>query len=716
MKRRFTPTGIGRWSTRHPWIAIGIWLGFVAVAVAIGIATGSKQLESGTAGESLRAQGLVRRHEAWPASYEVAYLHSDTLRTGDGAFAGAIATVKSRLTSALGSSVVMLTGAGGHSVLVGAEPARDFSTEDLRAAVAAAGTPAVMAVLDDNSGGGGNDLQRAERLSLPITLLVLLIAFGAIVAAIVPVLLGATAVIATFGLLGPISQVYPLDDSVKTVVLLIGMAVGVDYALFYVIRSREERHAGLPSHEALERTARTSGRTVILAGTTVAVAMAGLFAIGSDVFNGIAAGTITVITCAVVGSITVLPAVLELLGPRIDRGRIRLLPRLASGGESGFWPAVVDRVLRRPVAWLIGATALLIALAVPAIGLRVHLPSGDALAPRLSRSLEQRITTDFPGTSAPAIVVFTYPAGAWPTASQAAQRLEALAATRGVAHPPFGLSRSRDGRAATLTLPLTGLGDNRASRDGLATLRKTLIPQTLGTVRGVDVAVTGDTADDVDFTQQMRHGLPYVIGFVLVLAFLLLLLTFRSIVVPIKAIALNLLSVAASYGVLVLVFQHTWAQGLLGFQSIGAIVSWLPIFLFVVLFGLSMDYHIFILSRVREAIDDGRTNEQALRYGITRTAGVVTSAALVMFGVFSLFATGSSLDLKQAGVGLGVAVLLDATVVRAVLLPASMKLLGDWNWYLPRWLEWLPRIGHHDSPGTPQGAPADPLLPAELLR
>jgi RND superfamily putative drug exporter len=714
MKRRPTPTGIGRWSTRHPWIALGVWLGFVGAAVAVGLATGSKQLQSGTAGESLRAQDLINQHQAWPNWPEFAYLHSDTLRSDDPTFRRAIDAVKQQVSAALGSPVAIATASGGHSVLVGADPRRPFSTENLRAAVAAAGTPAVIAVLDDNSGGGGGDLSRAERLSVPVTLLVLLIAFGALVAALVPLLLGVTAVIATFGLLGPISQVFPLDDSVKTVVLLIGMAVGVDYALFYVIRSREERHAGLPSHAALERTARTSGRTVIIAGTTVCIAMAGQFAVGLDVFNGIAAGTITVIACAVVGSITVLPAVLELLGPRIDRGRIRFLPHLASGGESRFWPAVVDRVLRRPLACLIGATALLVALALPALGLHVALPSGDALAPRLDRPLQQRITADFPGASVPAVVVFTYPAGSWPAVAKAAQRLEALAATDGITHSPFGLARSGDGRAGTLTLPLTGLGDNRASRDALAALRSALIPQTLGRVAGVDVAVTGDTADDVDFTHQIRQALPYVIGFVLVLAFLLLLVTFRSIVVPIKAITLNLLSVAASYGVLVLVFQHAWAQGVLGFQSIGAIVSWLPVFLFVVLFGLSMDYHIFILSRVREAIDDGQTNEQALRYGITRTAGVVTSAALVMFGVFSLFATASALDLKQAGVGLAVAVLLDATVVRAVLLPASMQLLGDRNWYLPRWLDWLPRIGHHEpAPAPDSAAPPMPALSRE---
>jgi uncharacterized membrane protein YdfJ with MMPL/SSD domain len=534
-----------------------------------------------------------------------------------------------------------------------------------------------------------------------VTLLVLLIAFGALVAALVPVLLGATAVIAAFGLLGPISQVFPLDSSVKTVVLLIGMAVGVDYALFYVIRSREERSRGLASHDALERTARTSGHTVIVAGTTVAIAMAGQFMIGSAVFNGIAAGTIAVIACAVAGSVTVLPAVLELLGPRIDRGRIHFLPHLGSGADSRFWPAVVDRVLARPRLSLLASVALLVALAIPALGLHVSDPSSSEINPPVPASLQERIIHDFPDTSAPAIVVFTWPASERSRAEQAAKRLETLAAARGFAQPPFSAGGSLDGRAGTLELPLSGLGDDAASKHALAVLRDELIPQTLGRVPGVQTAVTGEAAHDVDFTKQITDGLPYVIAFVLVLAFLILLFTFRSLVIPIKAIALNLLSVAASYGVLVLVFQHHWAEGPLAFHSTGSIISWLPLFLFVVLFGLSMDYHVFILSRVREGIDNGMSNEQALRYGTARTAGVVTSAALVIFGVFSLFATASSLDLKQAGVGLAVAVLLDATVVRAVLLPASMKLLGDWNWYLPRHLAWLART--HSEPTIPDG-------------
>ena len=421
--------------------------------------------------------------------------------------------------------------------------------------------------------------------------------------------------------------------------------------------------------------------------------MTGMFLIGSDVFNGIASGTIAVIACAVAGSLTVLPGLLELLGAKIDRGRIPFLPHLRTEtADSHFWPAVVDRLLRRPVLSCVLSAGLLLALAAPAIQLHVAAPSSESLSAQSEPALATlgRVRAEFPSTSAPAIVVVAGPLDKQTAAREALRRLEALATARGLTHAPFTVSGSSDGTAAVVELPLTGAGDNSASRQAIATLRDELVPQTLGRIPEVETAVTGDVADDVDFTHQMKHGVPYVIAFVLAFAFLLLLVTFRSVVVPLKAIALNLLSVGAAYGVLVLVFEHRWAQPLLGFHSNGSIISWLPLFLFVILFGLSMDYHVFILSRVREAVDGGMPTDDAVRYGITVTAGVVTSAALVMVGVFSLFGTLSSLEIKQAGVGLAAAVLIDATVVRAVLLPSTMRLLGEWNWYLPRVLQWLP--------------------------
>jgi uncharacterized membrane protein YdfJ with MMPL/SSD domain len=711
MSRHLSPAGIGRWSAAHPWRAVGAWLLFLAVAVAALALTGSKQLSNGAAGESARADALLNKHQVGLSEREYGYLHSDSLQVGDPRFHAAIDGVANRMRTALGGPVTVHISGDRRSALVAGDINRSFSIAALQASVEAVGTtdPAVTTAVTGAQSGGGNDLRRAELLSVPVTLLVLLLAFGTFVAALVPVLLAASAVVAALGLLGPISHVFPLDDSVKTVVLLLGMAVGVDYALFYVARSREERRRGLSSHEALERTARTSGRTVVIAGTTVATAVAAQYAIGSAIFNGIASGTIAVIACAVAGSVTVLPALLELLGPRIDKGRIPFLPHLhADSSDARFWPTLIDRVLRRPVFALAVSTGVLVALALPALGLHVASPNSDGTAQRQNATASM-VAADFPGTSQPALVVLDGPALHRSSTGRAVHRLEMLAAARGIAHPPFTRGTAGDGQAAALELPLAGLGDNAASRRAIATLRRDLIPRTLGRIPGLEVTVTGSTAEDVDFTNQMKHGIPYVIGLVLLLAFLLLLVTFQSIVVPLKAIALNLLSVAASCGALVLVFQHRWAQGLLGFHSDGAIVSWLPLFLFVVLFGLSMDYHVFILSRIREGVDRGMTSDDAVRYGITRTAGVITSAALVMVGVFSLFATASELELKQAGVGLAVAVLLDATIVRGVLLPASMKLLGERNWYLPRALAWLPA-----STATGRGDRAEPAIGTPL--
>jgi uncharacterized membrane protein YdfJ with MMPL/SSD domain len=712
MRNHLSPASIGRWSAGHPWRAIAAWLLFVAVAVAALALTGSKQLANGAAGESARADALLNRHQVGLSQHEYGYLHSDSQRIRTPEFQAAIDAVATRMRGALGSPVTTQVSSDRHSALVAAAIRRPFSIDALQTSVAAvaAAHPGLTTAVTGAQGGGSNDLRRAELLSVPVTLLVLLLAFGTFVAALVPVLLAGSAVVAAFGLLGPISQVFPLDGSVKTVVLLLGMAFGVDYALFYIVRSREERQHGLPTHEALERTAQTSGRTVLIAGTTVATAGAGQYVIGSSTFNGIASGTIAVIACAVAGSVTVLPGLLELLGPHIDKGRIPFLPHLhTDAADARFWPAVIDRVLRRPVLALTLSAGLLVALAVPALGLHVAKPNSDGTA-QAQNATAARVAADFLGTSQPAVVVLTGPALRHSGTARAVRRLEALVAARGIAHPPFTLDAARGRRAAALELPLAGLGDNTASRHAITALRTDLVPRTLGRISGLRTAVTGATAEDLDFTRQMKHGIPYVIGFVLVLAFLLLLITFRSIVVPLKAIALNLLAVAASTGVLVLVFQHHWAERLLGFQSDGAIVSWLPLFLFVVLFGLSMDYHVFILSRVREGVDQGMSTDDALRHGIIRTAGVVTSAALVMVGVFSLFATASELELKQAGIGLAAAVLLDATIIRGVLLPASMKLLGERNWYLPRRLAWLPgtslpRSARHE-PATGLAAPA----------
>jgi RND superfamily putative drug exporter len=694
-----TNISIGRWSIKHPWVAVAAWLAFVAACIALGAISGTKTLDNGAVGESARGYAIMDKYQLWGPAHELAYIHAQSTPVPR----AAIRDVERRFR-ALGLEPERNVSADRRSAVVSTQFTGGIPVERIRAAVAGAAQAHPQLTIEETGDVSADDarnrtvdrdLHRAELLSIPVTLLVLLFAFGGLIAALVPVLLALSAVAAGLGLLGPLSQLFPVEDSAKTVVLLIGMAVGVDYALFFVVRSRAERKRGASLDEAVEATLRTSGHTVVVSGATVAIAMAGMYLVGVKTLSGIATAAIAVIGCAVLGSVTVLPATLKLLGPRIDRGRVPLLPQAHTDDGSRFWSALVDRVTRQPLIAAGLATAVLAALAYPALSLRISKPSDLALTAQSEPALKTlaEVRQAFPSAGETAVVAVEAPAAARPQLRHELVRLSRLAVREGTANRPVDSIRIVSDAATSagaLFLPLTGSGANNSSRRAVEKLRGHLIPSTLARVRGVQTAVTGSTAEDIDFTHQIRHALPYVLGFVFTLAFCLLLVAFRSLVVPLKAIVLNLFSVAAAYGVLALVFQHHWAEPALGFHSNGTIVSWLPLFLFVVLFGLSMDYHVFILSRTREAVDRGEPTGSAVRRSIAVTAGVVTAAAAVMVCVFALFGTLSSLELKQAGVGLAAAVLIDATLIRGVLLPASMQLLGEWNWYLPRRLRWLP--------------------------
>jgi uncharacterized membrane protein YdfJ with MMPL/SSD domain len=522
----------------------------------------------------------------------------------------------------------------------------------------------------------------------------------------VPLLLAVSGVLATMGLVGLISHITPVASVINEVILLIGLAVGVDYALFYLRREREERAAGRSEEAALQAAAATSGRAVLISGFTVIIAMAGMYLGGAPTFASFATGTILVVAVCVIGSLTVLPAVLSKLGDRVDKGRIPLLGRLKGRmAKASPWSRVVDRVLKRPLLSALLSGGLLAALALPTLGLHTALPGIETFSRDLPvMRTYDRIQAAFPSESVPATVVVKADDVTAPKVAAAMARLESAARERpDLFEGPATIEVSPGNTVATIALPSRGNGTDAASNRTLDGLRDELVPATLGKVAGVQADVTGAAAGTRDFNETMKAHIAYVFAFVLSAAFLLLLVTFRSIVIPIKAILLNLLSVGAAYGVLVLVFQDGRLEGLLGFDSNGAITPWLPLFLFVILFGLSMDYHVFILTRIREAYDGGMTTEEAVRSSIKSTAGTVTSAAVVMVGVFGIFATLSSLELKQMGVGLAVAILIDATIIRGVLLPATMTLLGDRNWWLPQRLGWMPRIS--------RGAERTPIRP-----
>jgi predicted RND superfamily exporter protein/pimeloyl-ACP methyl ester carboxylesterase len=519
------------------------------------------------------------------------------------------------------------------------------------------------------------------------------VAFGALVAAGIPLLLALTAVFATLGLMALPSHVLPMAQEVSATVLLIGLAVGVDYSMFYLRREREERAAGRSERAALEAAAATSGRSVLISGMTVMVAMAGLFLTGDATFASFGVATILVVAVAVLGSLTVLPALLSKLGDRVDRLRIPHIGRRhGAGGEGRVWGAIVDGVLRRPVLSVVVSGGLLLALAAPAFGLRMVQPGPDTYPQSLDViKAYNHMQQAFPGSPLPAnVVVKTQNVNA-PAVRNAIRELESKALATGRVGEPITVETNRDGTVANITVPIKGKGTD-AAQASLAALRDTVVPETVGALPDTQAGVTGLTAEWKDSQDQLKAKLPIVVGFVLLFAFGLLLVAFRSIVVAIKAIVLNLLSVGAAYGVLVLVFQNGFGRGLLGFSDTSGITPVVPMLLFVILFGLSMDYHVLIVSRIRESFQRGASMDEAISQGIRSTAGVVTSAAIVMVGAFSIFGTLSLLMFKQFGVGLAAAILIDATIVRGVLLPATMKLLGERNWYLPRWLQWLPKF------------------------
>jgi RND superfamily putative drug exporter len=532
----------------------------------------------------------------------------------------------------------------------------------------------------------GQDFRKAELTSVPITLVLLIAVFGALIAAGIPVLLAGSSVMVAVSLLALPSRWLPIGSSTSEVVLIIGMAVGVDYSLFYLRREREERAAGASFPAALATAAATSGRAIVVSGLTVMISLAGLLLTGIDLFTGIAVGTILVVGVAVVGSLTFLPAVLSLLGSWADRGRIPFLGRHRTEARpSRLWAALVRQVVRRPLIWGGAATVALLALAAPALGMRTGSPAID-LPSRLPvvQTLGQ-IQRDFPGRPAPAQVVVTGVDVSGPGIRAAVAALQTQASAHGVIHRPVTAQLAGGGRGLLISVPLAGNGTDATSRRALLVLRDRILPGTVGRVPGASYAVTGNTASGYDFGAALRSRTPLVFALVAGLALVLLMVAFRSLAIPLISIGLNLLSVGAAYGLVTLIFQDGRLQGLLGFTSFGAIIPWVPLFMFVFLFGLSMDYHVFILSRIRELRARGKPHREAVVGGIASCSGVVTSAAVIMVAVFSIFATLSIIELKMIGVGLASAVLIDATIVRGVLVPAALALLGERSWYLPRW-------------------------------
>jgi len=727
---------MGRWSAQHRKKAIWGWLAFVVVAFMVGNALGVQTQDTAQSGvgESGRAERTVDDSFPKHATEEV-LIQSQNVTANDPSFRAVVADVQHRLAAApytknfdspYKSGNADQISADGHSALLRFEIAgtedqaqdRVGAALDATAAAQTANPDFTVQQFGDASANKqlndsiSKDFKQAFVTSLPITLVILLIAFGALVAASVPIILALTAVLATIGLVAAFSHLSPVDSSINEVILLIGLAVGVDYSMFYLRREREERELGSSEEASLAAAAATSGRAVLVSGLTVMIAMAGMYLGGAPTFTSFATGTILVVAVAVVGSLTVLPALLAWLGDRVEKGGVPIIKDQPwNASESSIWSRILTPALRHPAISATAAAGLLIVLAIPTLHIHTATPGTNTLPQNLGViKTYNKIQAAFPGGPIPAMVVVTADDVTSPEVQNAVNDLHRQAAGNPLFKEPVTTSISPDRTVEEIDIPLAGDGNNSQSTAALAELRDNLIPATIGQVPGATVDVGGFTADSKDFNDTLKTHVWFVFAFVLSAAFLLLLVTFRSIVIPIKAILLNLLSVGAAYGVLVWIFQEGHLESALGFHSNGAIVAWMPLFLFVVLFGLSMDYHVFILTRIREAFDRGRPTEEAVTHGIKTTAGVVTSAAVVMISVFAIFATLSLLIFKQLGIGLAVAVLIDATIIRGVLLPATMKLLGDWNWYLPSWLEWLPHVG---GPEGEAGLPPEPGKPPE---
>jgi putative drug exporter of the RND superfamily len=713
------------WSARHRALAIFGWIAFVVAATVLSGVLGSlaaSNAEQGN-GDSGRAEKIVEGagFPEQPAGEMV------LIQNRSGTDRAAATT---QLTKAL-SGLSDVTGVqdpiqspDNRSTLItfevkgDPETAKDRVGPALDAVTKAQAEHPELFIAQGGDASGdkliGDELDeglaRLSMLSIPVTLGILLVAFGAVVAALLPVGLAVTAVIAAIGLMAAFSRLAPTVDATSHVMLLVGLAVGVDYCLFYIRRERDERRNGADPERALMIAAQTSGRSIWVSGLTVIVAMAGMFLTHDTTFVSFGLGTILVVTTAVLGSLTVLPALLSALGDRVDAIKIPGLYRRRSDGR--FWGGLLKVVLARPLISVLVAVAALGALAAPALDLKTKAEGIDDLphdAPIVQAY--KAIGEAFPSKTTPARVVVQSGTVKSDEFQQALTTFRAQAKASGQLVEPIDVELNPAGTVAVVSVGLQGKGDDSAAMAALDTLRGRIVPATFGALPGATALVSGETASNADFNEQLDESLPWVFGFVLGLAFLLLLVSFRSVVIAITGVVLNLLSVAAAYGMLVYVFQYGHFEKQLDFVSSGGITNWMPLFLFVILFGLSMDYHVFVLSRIREGYDRGLDTRAAVRDGIGRTAGVITSAAVVMVAVFSLFATLPLNSTKQLGVGLAAAVLLDATIVRAVLLPAVMAMLGRANWWLPSWLRWLPEIAHDVEPAVEPVQAGRPLTP-----
>ena len=700
-------------SARHPvrtilaWVAACI-LAVAAIALLLGDALTS-EAEVTNNPESYQAydlmnERLTRTPETDPLTTDVVLVRSSTLTVGESAFREKVDAVLTELRAT--PSVLQVAdepaARGERAIAISIGLNGEEGAEEVIQLVERADeepfdvtTTGEWIVDRDFNKLSQSDLQEGElKFGLPVALVVLLLVFGAVVAGLIPLMLAIVAIMTALGLTALVGSVTDLSLFVVNMLTGMGLALGIDYSLFVVSRFREERSAGREKLDAIAASGATASRAVVFSGIAFALAMLGMVLVPDTILRSLALGAILVAITSVAAALTLLPAVLSLLGDRINSFRVPFVGRNSergTGAEGRFWSAIVRWVMRRPLVSLVATTALLLAFSAPVLALETG-QAGIRTIPDSypSKAGFNALEKEFGvGTTDSVEVVIDGPVGEPETRADVERLTAQLRGNRSFRqvsvdyHDPENL-------AVIEALPI---GDSRdeAAFQAVRDLREE-------EVAGARVLVTGETAEAVDYLALTDRWLPIVFFFVLALSFLLLTIAFRSLVVPAKAILLNLLSVGAAYGLLVLVFQKGVGNEIFGFQKVEAIEAWVPLFLFAVLFGLSMDYHVFLLSRIRERYGQTGSNDEAVAHGIGSTARLITGAALIIIAVFSGFARGELVMFQQMGFGVAVSLLLDATIVRSVILPASMKLLGDRNWYLPRWLRWLPNL-HVEGPG-----------------
>jgi putative drug exporter of the RND superfamily len=729
MALRISPETLARASSRHPWRTVVAWVLVLVVAGGLTSTLLADVLSNDIAftnhPESVQAQDLMEAkvtgkephtqlfivrsdsHTVQDPEFqqEVTSVQQAIQALGKGVIAGPVATYYQLQDSPQGQALVS---SDQHATLIPVNVRNEeISTADaLRSVIPGTEAPGFQvlvagnAVLNaDNTKVSEEDIRKGESFGVAVALIVLIIVFGAVVAAVLPIVMAIFAIIVALGLVSLIGQLVHFQLFVTNMVTMIGLAVGIDYSLFIVSRYREERRRGFDKLEAIGATGATASRAVFFSGLTVVLALIGMLILPTTIFRALAGGAILVVIASLLASMTLLPALLGIIGDKVNS--LRLFRRKAvPGGEpvGGFWDRVTKAVMHRPVISLVLGAAFMLGAGSFYLGIHTGFAGVSTLPDAVqSKQAFLVLQKEFAGGQTSPAQIVVQGDVASPEVQAAISRLQQAIANDPAFSGQTSIQTNDSKTVAVVSALFSGDPSSDASVAAIRRLRSDIVPQAFSGT-SAKVLVGGDTAFATDFFDLAGHYQPIVFAFVLGLSFLLLTVVFRSIVVPIKAIIMNLLSVFAAYGLITLVFQKDgpafgkWIADLLRFQQVESVEAWIPLFLFSVLFGLSMDYHVFLLTRIREHFDKTHDNSEAVAYGLRTTAGIITGAALIMVAVFAGFAAGRIIALKQMGFGLAVAVFFDATIVRSVLVPASMKLLGDRNWYLPSWLQWLPRL------------------------